>query len=54
MEEGKGNRNDKPTLGTQVGRIKRKLDGSMEVSASQREDGGQDKDLDIGPDPVKE
>ena len=54
VEDDKDNINDKPMLGTHVGRMKRKLEGREEASASQREGGGKDKDPDICPNPGKE
>ena len=46
--------NDKPMMGTHVGRMKRKLEGREEASASQREGGEKEKDPDICPNPGKE
>ena len=53
VEDDIGKGNGKPSLGAQVGRIKRKLEGCEEASASPREGGGQDKDPDICPYPGK-
>ena len=54
VEDDTGKSNGKPTLESQVGRMKRKLEGRVEASASSREDGGRDKDPDLGPEPRKE
>jgi len=55
VEDGTGRGRGRPRLDPQVGRIKRKFEGSGEASASPKEDEQQHgKDPDLGLDPGKE
>ena len=54
VEDDKASGNNKSILEDHVGKIKRKLEGREEATASQREEGRKEKDPDICPDPRKE
>ena len=54
VEDDKASGSDKSILEDHVGKIKRKLEGREEATASQREQGRKEKDPDICPDLRKE